>query len=142
MTPAQIEIIRRDLRDYGVFSLAARNAGVTIGEIKALMARDEDFNAEVSESLQAHADYIYMTALERAVNGSDMLMSKILEAKVDGFSRESRVPASVKNKPTGLVLRTFDAEGKEIGVEDDTPEQEPQEAQPASPAAIEWTRRL
>jgi hypothetical protein len=106
MTPAQIEIIRRDLRDYGVFSLAARNAGVTIGEIKALMARDEDFNAEVSESLQAHADYIYMTALERAVNGSDMLMSKILEAKVDGFSRESRVPASVKNKPTGLVLRT------------------------------------
>lgn len=94
---------------HGDLAYAAHVAGMTPSAAKALLLRDEDLAREVDDAQDVHRGLIYATALQRAVTGgSDPLLAKLLEARVDGFSRESRTPANRPGKPSGLRLRTFE----------------------------------
>jgi hypothetical protein len=125
LTDLQINAIRQTLKEYGTLALAAEAAGLTPTRLRALINTDQDLAEMVEDALATHGDLIYQTALERATSGkSDLLLGRLLEAKVDGFSKESRVPANLKNRPTGLRLRTFDEKGEEVGAQDIEPKPE------------------
>jgi hypothetical protein len=112
-TPEQMQAIREGLKGYGSLARAAAMAGVSLSRLRASMSRNEDFATECEDALAEHAAMLYETALRRAVEGgSDMLLGKLLEAKVEGFAKETRVKVD-NNKVTALRLRTFDADGAE-----------------------------
>jgi hypothetical protein len=112
-TPEQMQAIRRALHEYGNLARAAHAAGVSLTRLRASISRNEDFAAEVSDAMETHAANLYAVALERATEGkSDMLLAKLLEAKVEGFAKETRVKPDT-GRPTALRLRTFDADGAE-----------------------------
>ncbi len=105
--------IRDALKGYGSLARAAAMAGVSLSRLRASMSRNEDFATECEDALAEHAAMLYETALRRAVEGgSDMLLAKLLEAKVEGFAKETRVKVD-NNKVTALRLRTFNADGAE-----------------------------
>lgn len=122
LTPEQYAVMRSTLREKGSMAMAAHMMGISLSRLKAMATKDEDLKIEIDDALEYHGALIYDVALERATHGkSDMMLGKILEAKVTGFSKESREPLSQRNKPTGLRLRTFNAEGEEDGVQDVKP---------------------
>ena len=122
LSPEQYALLRSVLREKGNLAMAAEMMGLSLTRLRAMATKDEDLKIEIEDALEYHGALIYSTALERATAGkSDVLLGKILEAKVNGFSKESRE----RNKPTGLRLRTFDAEGEENGVEDVAPKTAP-----------------
>ena len=126
LSPEQYAVLRSVLREKGNLAMAAEMMGLSLTRLRAMATKDEDLKIEIEDALEYHGALIYSTALERATAGkSDVLLGKILEAKVTGFSKESREPASQRNKPTGLRLRTFDADGEENGVEDVAPKTQP-----------------
>jgi hypothetical protein len=113
----QMQAIRSALRDYGSLARAAHAAGVSLTRLRASISRNEDLAAEADDLLAEHAARIYEEALRRALGseerpGSDMLLAKLLEAKVEGFAKETRVKPDT-GRPTALRLRTFDADGAE-----------------------------
>lgn len=125
LSDLQLNAIRETVKLHGTLALAAEAAGLTPSRLRALVNTDQDLAEMIEDAAAAHSDMIYHTALDRAVRGkSDALLSKLLEAKVEGFSKESRVPASHKNRPTGLRLRTFDESGEEVGAQDIEPKAE------------------
>jgi hypothetical protein len=88
-------------------------AGVSLSRLRASISRSEELALEVEDALAEHAAMIYEEALRRAVEGgSDALLGKLLEAKVEGFAKETRVKVD-HNRVTSLRLRTFDADGAE-----------------------------
>ncbi len=104
--------------------MAAEMAGISFTRLKAVMANDEDFASEIEDAMAYFADLLKMTALDRATNGkSDTLLVKMLEANVEGYSKETRATTNDKRKPSGLRLRMFDNEGNEI--EDAKPASKP-----------------
>jgi hypothetical protein len=122
LSTEQYAILRSTLREKGSLPMAAHLMGLSLTRLRAMAAKDEDLKIEIEDALEFHGALIYDCALERATNGkSDAMLGKILEAKVTGFSKESREPLSQRNKPTGLRLRTFDADGEESGVQDVAP---------------------
>ena len=126
LSPEQYALLRSTLREKGSLPMAAEMMGISLTRLRAMATKDEDLKIEIEDALEFHGALIYDTALQRATAGkSDVLLGKILEAKVNGFSKESREPLSQRNKPTGLRLRTFDADGEESGVQDVAPKPKP-----------------
>jgi hypothetical protein len=122
-TPEQMQAIRSALKGYGSLARAAAMAGVSLSRLRASISRNEDLAAEVDDLLAEHAARIYEEAMRRALGseerpGSDMLLAKLLEAKVEGFAKETRVKPDT-GRPTSLRLRTFDSEGAEKPAADD-----------------------
>lgn len=125
LTDQQINAIRVTVGQYGTLALAAEAAGLTPTRLRALINTDQDLAEMVEDAMAIHSDMIYQTALERGTAGkSDALLGKLLEAKVDGFSKETRVPANLKNRPDKLVLRTFNEDGEDAGAQDIEPKPE------------------
>jgi hypothetical protein len=116
LSDEQFQTILRICRERGNIAMAAHMAGIAPSRLKALMTRDESLAMEVNDQLEIFNGAIFAHALERATVGkSDAILAKILEAKVQGFSKETRETTTARNKPTGLTLRTFDEEGREVG---------------------------
>ncbi len=118
-TPEQLQAIRSALKGYGSLARAAAMAGVSLTRLRGSISRSEELALEVEDALAEHAAMIYEEALRRAVEGgSDALLGKLLEAKVEGFAKETRVKPDT-GRPTALRLRTFDADGTEKSPVDD-----------------------
>ena len=127
LSPEQYQVIREAVTKYGTLAMAASIAGVSLNYLKRVLVDDEDFAQEINEALEVHSAGIYTLALQRAEK-SDTILGKLLEAKVDGFSTESRKQALAANgRITKLTLRTFDDDGNEAGVTDVAPKQQPGE---------------
>jgi hypothetical protein len=119
-----VDSLAAAVREKGSLALAAFTVGLSPTELRRLMREDESLHQALADAGEVHAGLLYAEALKRAVEGqSDTLMAKLLEARVDGFSRESRVPVAQKGKPTGITMRTFDMD--ENGVVRDTGEPAP-----------------
>ena len=116
LSPFQLHAIRTSLQDYGELPLAAHQAGITLSVLKREIAKDEDFAEEVEHLLALHGSAMVVLAQSKA-RTSDMILKTLLEAKVPGFSRETRDRKSDTGKPTVLTLRSFDDDGNEAAEE-------------------------
>ena len=137
LDPTSMQIVRDTLRTWGVLSMAADALGCRLGDLKAAIARDPDLQAEVDEALEAHADALYAKAVQRgAMGGSDAMLGRLLEARrPKEFDPKARnAEAAARGKPTGLRLRTFEAD--ENGEVVDATPKEP--TPPAEPLRIGW----
>lgn len=137
LSPTEIQIVRDTLRTWGVLSMAADAIGRRLGDLKAAIARDPDLQAEVDEALETHRDALYAKAVQRgAMGNSDAMLGRLLEAQLPKmFDPKARnAEAAARGKPTGLRLRTFEAD--ESGEVVDATPKEP--APPAEPLRIGW----
>lgn len=137
LTAQDMQTIRDTLRTWGVLSMASAALGCRLGDLKAAIARDPDLQAEVNEALEEHNEALYAKAVQRgAMGGSDALLGRLLEAKMPKlFDPKARnAEAAARGKPTGLRLRTFEAD-ENGDVVDATPK-EP--TPPAEPLRIGW----
>ena len=113
LSPYQLNVIRTSLRDYGELPLAAHAAGLTVSVLRREIARDDQLAEEVDHLLSLHASAIVVVAQKRALT-SDVILSKLLEAKAPGFARETRDKKKDDTKPAVLVLREFNDEGQDV----------------------------
>ena len=124
LSDEQYQIIRNTVQMYGTLGYAAERAGISLSYLKRVIADDDGLAQEIADMQAMHSENIYMMALQRAEK-SDTILGKLLEARVDGFSGESRKQALQQTgRPNRLVLRTFDDNGNEAGVQDVAPKQQ------------------
>ena len=126
------------IKANGQLPFAAQSAGISLGRLRDLMKRYEDFAEEISEALEVFKSALFLTALERATVGkSDTMLVKVLEAKLEDFSSDGRKAAmATNNRISGVRLRTFDSDGNESGATDIQP------SKPARPLQLELHRGL
>jgi hypothetical protein len=136
-THEQHEQFLENLRQYGNEPMAAHASLLPLNYVRLLRQNDDSFDVQCEEALELHAGLLYANAVKKATaeGGSDVLLGKLLEAKVPGFSKEARVMEIKKiGMPRQLRLRTF-AEGEdgtvtEVGVKSETAKTAEPKAQP------------
>lgn len=123
LSPYQRDAIRESLRLYGELPLAAHQAGITVGMLRRHLNADEAFAEEVEHQISIHGSAMVVLAQQRASAGDNTMLKTLLEAKVPGYSRESRQATTAKpqTQPVTLVLRDFDDDGTDVSDVSDVP---------------------
>ena len=122
LSPFQRDAVIDAMRSHGELALAADAAGVTLSYLKRVIASEPELADEVDHARAVNsANYVIVAqqVLARDPLRSVGLLQSMLEAKVEGFSSESRKKEASKDRPTALRLRQFD----DNGVEDTTPKE-------------------
>lgn len=133
-TPEQLRTIVDTVRQYGLLALAASNAGMSPGALRRLLQTDADLAAEIDDAMDLFRDALSLEILDRAVRGkSDTMLKLAAESFNPAVFKQAAIDPRTKNKPTGLVLRTFDADGEEVVAE---------KQQPIVPLRIDMERGL
>lgn len=104
------------MRSHGELALAADAAGVTLSYLKRVIASEPELADEVDHAKAVNsANYMLVAqqVLAKDPLRSVGLLQSILEAKVEGFSSESRKKEASKDRPTALRLRQFGDDGTE-----------------------------
>lgn len=125
----QRKIVVDTVQRYGTLSLAASNAGLTPTGLRQLMNSAPELRTEIEDAMDIFKDALRLTILERATTGkSDAMLKLAAEGFIPETFKSTPADARAKNKPSGLTLRQFDDEGKEIGKPaDSTPAPAPTE---------------
>lgn len=116
LSPFQRDAILESMRSHGELALAADAAGVTLSYLKRVIASEPELADEVDHAKAVNsANYMLVAqqVLARDPLRSVGLLQSILEAKVEGFSSESRKKEASKDRPTALRLRQFGDDGTE-----------------------------
>jgi hypothetical protein len=109
-TQEQHEQFLENLRQYGNEPMAAHASLLPLNYVRLLRQNDDQFDVQCEEALELHAGLLYANAVKKATaeDGSDLLLGRLLEAKVPGFSKEARVMEIKKiGMPRQLRLRSF-----------------------------------
>lgn len=88
--------------------MAANNIGSTPGAVRRHMAMDDDFRAEVEDSMELFKDNLRLELLHRAKSSDKVLMFVAQGMIPETFNASKDVVK--KGKPSGLKLRDFDKE--------------------------------
>lgn len=116
LSPFQRDAILESMRSHGELALAADAAGVTLSYLKRVIASEPELADEVDHAKAVNsANYMLVAqqVLAKDPLRSVGLLQSILEAKVEGFSSESRKKEATKDRPTALRLRQFGDDGTE-----------------------------
>lgn len=116
LSPFQRDAILESMRSHGELALAADAAGVTLSYLKRVIASEPELADEVDHAKAVNsANYMLVAqqVLAKDPLRSVGLLQSILEAKVEGFSSESRKKEASKDRPTALRLRQFGDDGTE-----------------------------
>ena len=116
LSPFQREAVLESMRSHGELALAADAAGVTLSYLKRVIASEPELADEVDHAKAVNsANYMLVAqqVLAKDPLRSVGLLQSILEAKVEGFSSESRKKEASKDRPTALRLRQFGDDGTE-----------------------------
>ena len=136
LTPEMTQTVRERVREYGELAIAADAVGLSLTQLRGVIANDEDLRLEIADAMEEHSALLYTEALRRATQGrSDVLMSKLLDARHKAFDKDAaKELAKQRNRPAALVLRTFE-ESPDGTVRESA---EPTPAPPAEPLRIGW----
>jgi len=98
--PEQWEAFLDEVRLSGNQVLAAQRVGISFTSVYLRRKQDPDFNTELEVALQQAGHILLARAWERALEKSDPLMLRLLEAYLpDTFSRDRKVDVQVTHRP-------------------------------------------
>ena len=84
-----------ELMKHGVLASAAGTVGKRPSEVRAEMAKDEEFRLLVNDSVEIANGQLEVRARTRAMNESDSLMVRLLEANIPDKFRRDAPPTTV-----------------------------------------------